>query len=157
MGSPITFPTVITYLASGRLGHYHCKSDLKGLFPPLSPLYSLWDRSPWPAPSWVGHGYRAEGWNWENWYLLPSAGPPCLSFITAFSCSPDVARVPTHAVCIAAVGKSTFVKLLTKAYPEWHIAPEPVATWQSVQAAGTRKVSFQLWWVVGRHGWINSL
>uniref|UniRef100_A0A8C7A1D5 Deoxyguanosine kinase n=1 Tax=Neovison vison TaxID=452646 RepID=A0A8C7A1D5_NEOVI len=38
-----------------------------------------------------------------------------------------------------AVGKSTFVKLLTKAYPEWHIAPEPVATWQSVQAAGTRK------------------
>ncbi|XP_004742272.1 deoxyguanosine kinase, mitochondrial isoform X2 [Mustela lutreola] len=38
-----------------------------------------------------------------------------------------------------AVGKSTFVKLLTKTYPEWHIAPEPVATWQSVQAAGTRK------------------
>ncbi|XP_032208377.1 deoxyguanosine kinase, mitochondrial isoform X2 [Mustela erminea] len=38
-----------------------------------------------------------------------------------------------------AVGKSTFVKLLAKTYPEWHIAPEPVATWQSVQAAGTRK------------------
>ncbi|XP_022360326.1 deoxyguanosine kinase, mitochondrial isoform X1 [Enhydra lutris kenyoni] len=38
-----------------------------------------------------------------------------------------------------AVGKSTFVKLLTKTYPEWHIAPEPVATWQSVQAAGTQK------------------
>ncbi|XP_004369248.1 deoxyguanosine kinase, mitochondrial isoform X2 [Trichechus manatus latirostris] len=38
-----------------------------------------------------------------------------------------------------AVGKSTFVKLLTKTYPEWHIATEPVATWQDVQAAGTQK------------------
>ncbi|XP_034857174.1 deoxyguanosine kinase, mitochondrial isoform X4 [Mirounga angustirostris] len=38
-----------------------------------------------------------------------------------------------------AVGKSTFVKLLTKTYPEWHIATEPVATWQSVQAVGTQK------------------
>ncbi|XP_037383550.1 deoxyguanosine kinase, mitochondrial [Talpa occidentalis] len=38
-----------------------------------------------------------------------------------------------------AVGKSTFVKLLTKSYPEWHIATEPVATWQNVQAAGTQK------------------
>ncbi|XP_020022006.1 deoxyguanosine kinase, mitochondrial isoform X1 [Castor canadensis] len=38
-----------------------------------------------------------------------------------------------------AVGKSTFVKLLTKTYPEWHIATEPVATWQNIQAAGTQK------------------
>ncbi|XP_027972086.1 deoxyguanosine kinase, mitochondrial isoform X1 [Eumetopias jubatus] len=38
-----------------------------------------------------------------------------------------------------AVGKSTFVKLLTKTYPEWHIATEPIATWQSVQAVGTQK------------------
>ncbi|XP_021571386.1 deoxyguanosine kinase, mitochondrial isoform X6 [Carlito syrichta] len=38
-----------------------------------------------------------------------------------------------------AVGKSTFVKLLTKTYPEWHIATEPVATWQDIQAAGTQK------------------
>ncbi|XP_036786545.2 deoxyguanosine kinase, mitochondrial isoform X3 [Manis pentadactyla] len=39
-----------------------------------------------------------------------------------------------------AVGKSTFVKLLTKTHPEWQIATEPVATWQNVQAAGTQKV-----------------
>ncbi|XP_055099729.1 deoxyguanosine kinase, mitochondrial isoform X7 [Symphalangus syndactylus] len=38
-----------------------------------------------------------------------------------------------------AVGKSTFVKLLTKTYPEWHTATEPVATWQDIQAAGTQK------------------
>ncbi|XP_004844764.1 deoxyguanosine kinase, mitochondrial isoform X2 [Heterocephalus glaber] len=38
-----------------------------------------------------------------------------------------------------AVGKSTFVKLLTKTYPEWHVAAEPVATWQNIQAAGTQK------------------
>ncbi|XP_059973315.1 deoxyguanosine kinase, mitochondrial isoform X2 [Mesoplodon densirostris] len=37
-----------------------------------------------------------------------------------------------------AVGKSTFVKLLTQTYPEWHVATEPVATWQNVQAAGTQ-------------------
>ncbi|XP_066234086.1 deoxyguanosine kinase, mitochondrial isoform X2 [Saccopteryx leptura] len=38
-----------------------------------------------------------------------------------------------------AVGKTTFVKLLTKTYPEWHIATEPIATWQNVPAAGTQK------------------
>ncbi|XP_058406898.1 deoxyguanosine kinase, mitochondrial isoform X2 [Diceros bicornis minor] len=38
-----------------------------------------------------------------------------------------------------AVGKSTFVKLLTKTYPEWHVATEPVATWQNIQAVGTQK------------------
>ncbi|XP_040849616.1 deoxyguanosine kinase, mitochondrial isoform X1 [Ochotona curzoniae] len=37
-----------------------------------------------------------------------------------------------------AVGKSTFVKLLTRTYPEWHVTTEPVATWQNVQAAGTQ-------------------
>ncbi|XP_023574229.1 deoxyguanosine kinase, mitochondrial isoform X2 [Octodon degus] len=38
-----------------------------------------------------------------------------------------------------AVGKSTFVKLLMKTYPEWHVAAEPVATWQNIQAAGMKK------------------
>ncbi|KAM6179185.1 deoxyguanosine kinase, mitochondrial [Erethizon dorsatum] len=37
-----------------------------------------------------------------------------------------------------AVGKSTFVKLLMKTYPEWHIATEPIATWQNIQAAGAQ-------------------
>ncbi|XP_038963269.1 deoxyguanosine kinase, mitochondrial isoform X12 [Rattus norvegicus] len=40
-----------------------------------------------------------------------------------------------------AVGKSTFVKLLTKTHPEWQVATEPIATWQNVQAAGTQKDS----------------
>ncbi|XP_055981466.1 deoxyguanosine kinase, mitochondrial isoform X1 [Sorex fumeus] len=40
-----------------------------------------------------------------------------------------------------AVGKSTFVKFLTAAYPEWHVATEPVATWQNIQTAGTQKAS----------------
>lgn len=65
---------------------------------------------------------------------------------------PDLGSIPTRAVCIAAVGKSTFVKLLTNTHPEWQVATEPVATWQNVQAAGTQKVSFQLWGVVDRHG-----
>ncbi|XP_037662969.1 deoxyguanosine kinase, mitochondrial isoform X2 [Choloepus didactylus] len=38
-----------------------------------------------------------------------------------------------------AVGKSTFVKLLTKTHPDWDVATEPVATWQNVQAADTQK------------------
>ncbi|XP_055452369.1 deoxyguanosine kinase, mitochondrial isoform X2 [Psammomys obesus] len=40
-----------------------------------------------------------------------------------------------------AVGKSTFVKLLTKTHPEWQVATEPIATWQNIQAAGTQKDS----------------
>uniref|UniRef100_A0A5F8HFH0 Deoxyguanosine kinase n=1 Tax=Monodelphis domestica TaxID=13616 RepID=A0A5F8HFH0_MONDO len=36
-----------------------------------------------------------------------------------------------------AVGKSTFVKLLVKTFPEWHIAAEPITTWQNIQAVGT--------------------
>ena len=75
-----------------------------------------------------------------------------VEFSSSFSFSPHLGSVPIRAVCVAAVGKSTFVKLLTETYPEWHIATEPVATWQNVQAAGTQKVSFELWWVVGRHG-----
>ncbi|XP_042327379.1 deoxyguanosine kinase, mitochondrial isoform X2 [Sceloporus undulatus] len=35
-----------------------------------------------------------------------------------------------------AVGKSTFVRLLRKAFPEWRMTPEPVSKWQKVQAAG---------------------
>ncbi|XP_020863405.1 deoxyguanosine kinase, mitochondrial isoform X3 [Phascolarctos cinereus] len=35
-----------------------------------------------------------------------------------------------------AVGKSTFVKLLLKTFPEWHISAEPITTWQNVQAIG---------------------
>ncbi|XP_004482120.1 deoxyguanosine kinase, mitochondrial [Dasypus novemcinctus] len=38
-----------------------------------------------------------------------------------------------------AVGKSTFVKLLTKTYPEWEVATEPIATWQNIQTADTQK------------------
>ncbi|XP_060107283.1 deoxyguanosine kinase, mitochondrial [Heteronotia binoei] len=34
-----------------------------------------------------------------------------------------------------AVGKSTFVRLLKKAFPEWHMTTEPVSKWQKVQAA----------------------
>ncbi|KAJ6650756.1 hypothetical protein lerEdw1_004119, partial [Lerista edwardsae] len=32
-----------------------------------------------------------------------------------------------------AVGKSTFVRLLKKAFPDWHMSPEPVSKWQKVQ------------------------
>ncbi|NXX87467.1 DGUOK protein, partial [Urocolius indicus] len=32
----------------------------------------------------------------------------------------------------AAVGKSTFLKLLAAAFPEWHLVPEAVAQWQKV-------------------------
>ncbi|NXA43848.1 DGUOK protein, partial [Eudromia elegans] len=39
-----------------------------------------------------------------------------------------------------AVGKSTFVKLLGRTFPEWHLVIEPVAQWQKVQAGGTREV-----------------
>lgn len=56
----------------------------------------------------------------------------------------DLGNIPTCGICVAAVGKSTFVKLLTKTHPEWQVATEPIATWQNVQAAGTQKVSFQL-------------
>uniref|UniRef100_A0A8C8RZ84 Deoxyguanosine kinase n=1 Tax=Pelusios castaneus TaxID=367368 RepID=A0A8C8RZ84_9SAUR len=39
------------------------------------------------------------------------------------------------------VGKSTFVRLLGKTFPEWHMATEPVAKWQKVQASSTREAS----------------
>lgn len=63
----------------------------------------------------------------------------------------DLGSIPTCVICIAAVGKSTFVKLLMKTHPEWQVATEPIAAWQNIQAAGAQKVSFQLWGVVGRH------
>ncbi|XP_068776821.1 deoxyguanosine kinase, mitochondrial isoform X2 [Struthio camelus] len=40
-----------------------------------------------------------------------------------------------------AVGKSTFVKLLGRKFPEWHLVTEPVAQWQKVQATGTKEAS----------------
>ncbi|NXL84191.1 DGUOK protein, partial [Alectura lathami] len=33
-----------------------------------------------------------------------------------------------------AVGKSTFLRLLAGAFPEWHLVAEPVAQWQKVAA-----------------------
>lgn len=100
------------------------------------------DRLAWPDPLSVWQWYMAAAcWNGKNWYLFPWVEQ---SLVAAFPFSSDVGSIPTHAVCIAAVGKSTFVKLLMKTYPEWHVATEPVATWQNVQAAGTQKVSFQL-------------
>ncbi|XP_062995246.1 deoxyguanosine kinase, mitochondrial [Elgaria multicarinata webbii] len=40
-----------------------------------------------------------------------------------------------------AVGKSTFVRLLRRAFPEWHVTSEPVSKWQKVQAAGSHQGS----------------
>ncbi|XP_059586545.1 deoxyguanosine kinase, mitochondrial isoform X2 [Alligator mississippiensis] len=40
-----------------------------------------------------------------------------------------------------AVGKSTFVRLLGKAFPEWCVGTEPVAKWQKVQASKPNEVS----------------
>nr|XP_020635781.1 deoxyguanosine kinase, mitochondrial [Pogona vitticeps] len=40
-----------------------------------------------------------------------------------------------------AVGKSTFVRLLRKAFPAWHLTPEPVSRWQKVQGDGPRQAS----------------
>lgn len=43
-------------------------------------------------------------------------------------------------LCFIAVGKSTFVRLLKKAFPEWHMTTEPVSKWQNVQAARSNQV-----------------
>ncbi|XP_072496455.1 deoxyguanosine kinase, mitochondrial isoform X2 [Notamacropus eugenii] len=40
-----------------------------------------------------------------------------------------------------AVGKSTFVKLLLKTFPEWHVTAEPITTWQNIQAVGAPTAS----------------
>ncbi|XP_028596955.1 deoxyguanosine kinase, mitochondrial isoform X1 [Podarcis muralis] len=40
-----------------------------------------------------------------------------------------------------AVGKSTFVRVLRKAFPEWSMTLEPVSKWQKVQAAGPHQAS----------------
>ncbi|XP_061448973.1 deoxyguanosine kinase, mitochondrial isoform X2 [Rhineura floridana] len=39
------------------------------------------------------------------------------------------------------VGKSTFVRVLRKAFPEWHMTPEPVSKWQKVRAAFPHQAS----------------
>lgn len=41
----------------------------------------------------------------------------------------------------AAVGKSTFLKLLGATFPEWHLVTEPVAQWRKVPAGGTAEVT----------------
>ncbi|NXL53792.1 DGUOK protein, partial [Podilymbus podiceps] len=41
----------------------------------------------------------------------------------------------------AAVGKSTFLKLLGDTFPEWHLVTEPVAQWRKVLASGTAEAS----------------
>ncbi|KAM9165128.1 deoxyguanosine kinase, mitochondrial isoform 2-T2 [Pangshura tecta] len=40
-----------------------------------------------------------------------------------------------------AVGKSTFLRLLGKTFPEWQMATEPVTKWQKVQASSTRETT----------------
>ncbi|XP_075767029.1 deoxyguanosine kinase, mitochondrial isoform X2 [Pelodiscus sinensis] len=40
-----------------------------------------------------------------------------------------------------AVGKSTFERLLSKTFPEWQMATEPVSKWQQVLASNTREAS----------------
>lgn len=47
-------------------------------------------------------------------------------------CSPSVP---------AAVGKSTFLKLLGATFPRWHLVTEPVAQWRKVPAGGTAQVT----------------
>ncbi|XP_074837996.1 deoxyguanosine kinase, mitochondrial isoform X2 [Carettochelys insculpta] len=42
-----------------------------------------------------------------------------------------------------AVGKSTFVRLLGKTFPEWQMATEPVSKWQKIQASSSREASSQ--------------
>ncbi|XP_044273399.1 deoxyguanosine kinase, mitochondrial isoform X1 [Varanus komodoensis] len=38
-----------------------------------------------------------------------------------------------------AVGKSTFVRLLRRAFPSWQVVLEPVSKWQKLRAAGSRQ------------------
>ncbi|NXR68416.1 DGUOK protein, partial [Rhadina sibilatrix] len=40
----------------------------------------------------------------------------------------------------AAVGKSTFLKLLGATFPRWHLVTEPVAQWRKVPAGGAGQV-----------------
>lgn len=48
----------------------------------------------------------------------------------------------------AAVGKSTFLKLLGATFPEWHLVTEPVAQWQKVPAGSTAEVTAGTGWRV---------
>ncbi|XP_035424637.1 deoxyguanosine kinase, mitochondrial isoform X1 [Cygnus atratus] len=41
-----------------------------------------------------------------------------------------------------AVGKSTFLRLLGRAFPEWHLVAEPVAQWQKVAAGAEEAPGF---------------
>ncbi|XP_051830102.1 deoxyguanosine kinase, mitochondrial [Antechinus flavipes] len=64
-------------------------------------------------------------------------GPMALSQRSASAPAPRRAPRRLSVEGNIAVGKSTFVKLLLKTFPEWHIAAEPVTTWQNIQAVGT--------------------
>ncbi|NXY60209.1 DGUOK protein, partial [Callaeas wilsoni] len=41
----------------------------------------------------------------------------------------------------AAVGKSTFLRLLGATFPQWHLVTEPVAQWRRVPAGGSAQVT----------------
>ncbi|NXI67355.1 DGUOK protein, partial [Anseranas semipalmata] len=41
-----------------------------------------------------------------------------------------------------AVGKSTFLQLLSRTFPEWHLVAEPVAQWQKVAAGAAEAPGF---------------
>uniref|UniRef100_A0A8C3UU31 Deoxyguanosine kinase n=1 Tax=Catharus ustulatus TaxID=91951 RepID=A0A8C3UU31_CATUS len=54
-------------------------------------------------------------------------------------------RAPESSPCSpsvpAAVGKSTFLKLLGATFPRWHLVTEPVAQWRKVPAGGSAQVT----------------
>ncbi|KAM9062351.1 deoxyguanosine kinase, mitochondrial [Sarcophilus harrisii] len=64
-------------------------------------------------------------------------GPMALSQRSASAPAPRRAPRRLSVEGNIAVGKSTFVKLLLKTFPKWHIAAEPITTWQNIQAVGT--------------------
>ncbi|NXQ15402.1 DGUOK protein, partial [Peucedramus taeniatus] len=54
--------------------------------------------------------------------------------------SPLIPRLTLLLLSPAAVGKSTFLKLLGATFPQWHLVPEPVAQWREVPATGSAQV-----------------
>ncbi|NXA88904.1 DGUOK protein, partial [Melanocharis versteri] len=48
---------------------------------------------------------------------------------------------PCSSSAPAAVGKSTFLRLLGATFPRWHLVAEPVAQWRKVPAAGAAQVT----------------
>ncbi|NXA64274.1 DGUOK protein, partial [Mohoua ochrocephala] len=48
---------------------------------------------------------------------------------------------PRSSSAPAAVGKSTFLKLLGATFPQWHLVTEPVAQWRKVPAGGAAQVT----------------